>query len=903
MVKNRILFDISGGYILSYRLKLLLICWSLFIVVATSNALASVTGKISGMVVDEITGEPIVGATIQVVGTEIGTTTDVDGEYFIMNIPSGSYDISVSFLGYEKVVKTGVRVLVDLTTPQDFGLKEAPVELEKAIVVRANNPVIQRDQTASKVIFTAEQLQTLPNIISVQEVLTTYPGVVIGRDRNLHVRGGRSGQVTYYYDGYNVQDPFASNVGMHIVPLALEELSLTSGGFSSEYGEALSGIVNAVSREGGAQYHGSAKFYEGMTHPYDVTVGEWGNLKRIGNRSGSFTLSGPLPGMNSKKYTFFTAGEYLHNPTYLPHNGVASYTGSAKLSMLPSSGFKIKTDFAYYKADGEIYDHRDVNGVSYDFNLDGLPVFRRNSYLVGINTDYAFNERAVIKASVNRFRTETKSAPEQYIDTYWDQWEGYSEDSLGNYNGTIHENNYGSNTDFSDPAQVTGFTVGDDYDPTYSYRKSQYDAAQVSFYNQINKWNNIRSGFELRRYDITWDSKQFYNTNPYGEKYTSEPTYASFYIQDKMEYDHIVLNFGIRYDYSNADISYNVTPGDSVITWKKADSKSRFSPRLGVSFPISEKSVMHFNYGLYYQEARYQYLYMNLKGDVSTGLPLLGNPDLEPEQTVSYELGLNHLIGEDLRISVTAYHKDVDELVTTRESARVAGRAVTQLTNGDYGQVRGFDLALEKLPQTGFLSGSISYSYMLATGNGSTALEPYYTYLHDVVDSLAPVTEYPLDFDQRHTVTAILAYNIPSDVQTNLFGLDVPGDWGLTMVGNYGSGLPYTPRDQFGNRRGERNAGRLPANYSVDMRFTKGFILSGGQRKVNLFVEVDNLFNRKNVLNVYSRTGLADNDGFNAQGGLALEQKELDAFDRLYDKNPEFYSSPRTIRTGFELTF
>jgi outer membrane receptor protein involved in Fe transport len=662
-------------------------------------------------------------------------------------------------------------------------------------------------------------------------------------------------------------------------------------------------VVSAVTREGGSEYHGGVKMYEAVTHAYNVNTGEWSNLKRIGNRAVAFDLSGPMPGLDPKRYTFFAAGEYLHDPTSLPHNGIQSHTGTAKIAVQPAGKMKLKANVAYYQADGNTYNHRDVNGRSYDFNLDGLPSFEKQSYLAGFTGNYAFNEMTLLTATVNTFSTYTKSAPKHLMDIYWDQWSGYSEDADGNYNGTIHEDNYGNNRDFSDPYQVVGFTVGSDFNPTFRRRESKYNAFNISLLSQVNKRNQLKGGIEYRKYDIDWDFKQFFNDNPYGEKYTSRPTYAAAFIQDKMEYAHFIINVGLRYDYREADISYNITPRDTVVTYKRSDAKSGFSPRLGVSFPISEKSVMHFNYGLYYQVPRYTYLYTNLQGDISTGYPLLGNPDLELEQTTSYELGLDHLIGEDLRLDVTAYYKDIKDLVTTRSSYKVAGLAVTQFVNEDYGSVKGFDVALEKLPMSGYLSASVAYSYMIATGIGSYALEPYYTFLTSIEDTLAPVTEYPLDYDQRHTVTALLSFRVPDDWQSRLFGVKLPSAWGLTMVGHYGSGLPYTPTDADGNRLGERNEGRLPASHTVDMRFNKDFSLRARGYLLSFFVEVDNLFNRRNVIDLYSRTGQPDDDGFQTGAGFALDQKELDELDQLYDHDPQNFSPPRTIRAGLELNF
>lgn len=860
--------------------------------------MAGVSGKISG-VVESAKGEPVIGATVRVVGTNVGTTTDIDGEYFIINMAGGKYDIAVSSVGFETVVQKDVRVLVDLTTPLDFSIHEVTIDLGQEVVIYAENPVIQHDLTESKMIFTADRLKNIPNIQTVQAVLTNYPGVVVGPDEALHVRGGRSGQVSYYFDGFSVQDPFVANQGIRIIPSALEELSLTSGGFTAEYGEALSGIVNAVTPEGGSQYHGGVRWYEGMTQPYNVSTGEWGGLEGIGNRAGSMHLSGPIPGLDPKRYTFFTAGEWLTDPGSLPHDDVTKYTGTMKVAIQPVSKMKLKANMTQYKSDGEIYNHRDVNGRSYDFNMDGLPVFERNAYLTGLTGSYAATEHTVLSASLSRFYTRTKTAPEHLFDTYWNEWPGYSE-------GTIHETNY-AGADAYDPTNVynvSGFTTGTDFNPSYHERESAYNGVKFSILSQVNKTNEVKAGFEYRQYDIFWDFKQFYNSNPYGEKYSSKPKTASFFLQDKIEYDYFIVNAGLRYDWRDTDAEYNVTPDASEATYKKADSRSRVSPRLGVSFPISEKSVVHFNYGYYYQPPQFTQMYMNMQGATNTGYPLLGNPDLESEETVAYELGLDHLVGNNMRLDATAYYKDIRNLVTTREWFRLGNDApITHYDNGDYGSVKGLDLSFEKLPTSGFLSGSIAYSYMIASGNGSTALEPYYSYITSTDGELAPVTEYPLDFDQRHSLTAVIDFRVPLQWKGNLLGMTVPGAWGFNFVGRYGSGLPYTPIDSDGNAMGERNNSRLPAHYTVDMRFNKDFPLMKGSNRLSFFVEVDNLFNRRNVINVYSRTGQADNDGIDAGAGLALDAAELGRLDDLYDHDPQNYSAPRTIRTGLEFNF
>ena len=913
---NRICSTSEG----KYRYLINVIIGLLVVVFFAPSLFASGTnGKVSGIVEDAVTGEPLVGATVRVDGYDLATSTDEDGEYFIIGVPVGKYSLVVTYIGFETVRTEEVRILVDLTTPVSFKLNTAPVELDREVVVRASSPIIQADLTSSRSIFTAERLASMPNTISVDAILTNYPGVVTGKSNEMHVRGGRADQVAYYLDGFSVVDPFTSQAGMRILPSALEELSLMSGGFTAEYGNAMSGIVNAVTREGGSDYRGQVKAYEGFTKPYNVTTGEWDDLSSIDNRSVTFDVSGPIPGFESKKHTFFVAGEMLNNSGYLPHDRNVSYVGLSKFVFKPAQKWKIKTNFEIEHTFKEVFVHRDVNSRSYDFNLKGLPVLERDAYTFGLSSNYAVNEKLIVSLGINRFATKTHQAPEHLMDIYWDQWPGYSVDSAGDYNGTIHEDNYMGYLDHSDPYNVVGYTSDGDFQPTYSYREANYNAISASVETQLNKSNQLKSGFEFRRWEIKRDFKQFYNLNPYTQFYTSNPKYVTMYLQDKLEYDYFVMNFGMRMDYRNNDISYNLTareqggqsddPANDI--YVASQPTTDWSPRIGVSFPISEKSVMHFNYGIYYQIPRYGQMFFNLEGETESGLPIFGNPDLKPERTVSYELGLDHLIGNSLRFDITAFYKDISDLVSARPAVdgegnpylASPGSPVTLFQNGDYGSVEGFDISLEKL-RTGneVVSGSVAYSYMTATGNASTANEAYYTWGTDP-DATAPVTVYPLDFDQRHTVTGVFDVSVPRGWKGEMFGMTIPDSWGLTMVGYYGSGLPYTKVDQSGNRLGGQNEHRLPVTYSVDMRFNKNFHFGQNNYFLTAFVEIDNLFDRRNIINVYARTGLPNDDATSIIGGLSLDADELDRLDGLFDHDPQNYSPPRTIRTGLVFNF
>ncbi len=866
---------------------------------------AGTTGKIAGIVEDSKSGEAIPGATVRVEGTDFVTQTDADGEYYFLNLPAGVYNLSVTMMGFGELEKQDVRVLLDLTTPVDFEIQQVDMPLKRQIKVYAERDPIQRDLTASRSIVTSDRMAEIPNSVTVQAILANMSGTVVDRDNGFHVRGGRDGQVSYTYEGFSVQDPFYDIAGIRIMPDALEELNLTSGGFTAEYGEAMSGVVNAVTKEGSRNYHGKIKMYDGYTRPWDVSTGSFEGLTRTNNNTVSYNLSGPIPMLSSKTATFFVASEWLRNDGYLPHNKGESWTHTAKLNWQPTPNMKLTGIGSLYRNEYQNYFHRDVNGISYDFNLDGLSKTKKNADLWGLKGNYNLSSNSILSFSFNHFYTESKTAPESLFDTYWDQWPGYSVNDSGVYNGTIDDNNYLASSDY----YWIGYTTGNDFDPTYVHRIAKYNAFSSTVTSQINREHQFRLGGELRDYRINWDAKQFYNDQPYGEKYAQSPVVAMAYFQDKMETRDFVINVGMRWDYFNSEVDYwnNVIQKNYRI---KSKSKSYVSPRLGVSHPVSENSVIRFNYGYYYQAPTYQYMYTNIQADQNQGIPIFGYPDLQDERTISYELGLNQMINEDYRLDVTAYYKDIDNLISARPVYRDdgslvpsnSGYPIAMYSNDDYGSVQGLDITFEKIGRGNF-SGSFIYSYMVARGNASNSTEAYYSFIVDT-STVLPVQEYPLDFDQRHTATLNLSYRVPRDWKGRAFGMNIPGAWGLNFLGRYGSGMPYNVLDESGRQVGV-NEGRLPSNYTVDMRFYKNLFMPRTDSYFSFFVEVDNLFDRRNVIDVYGNTGRPDVDR-NINDVIGTTAEETQAKRELYTlfaKDPTHYSKPRTIRLGLEYNF
>lgn len=866
---------------------------------------AGTAGKIAGVVKDAKSGAPLAGAAVMIKGTSIGTSTDEDGEYFILNVPVGTHTVTASLIGYQTVMQTQVTVLLDLTTPVDFQLTSAPVELKEGVTVVASRPLIQKDLTSSTDMVIREQLDYLPNAVGIQPVISNMAGTVMDEYGNLHVRGGREATISYFLDDVYIQDPLVGQPGTRIPPEALEELNLTTGGFTAEYGEALSGVVSAITREGGPGFTGKIKAYDGLSRSYDVNTAEYRKLKRNNNHSLIINLGGPLAFDHSDKATFFLSGEKIWNDAYLPHNQREITTGTGKISLRPAAKLKLVLSGNYYTRDLLRYEHRDVNGISYDFNLDGLGKIRNKSYTFGIKTSYATSKSTFWSVKLSHFYTDVKLAPEHLFDVYWNQWPGYAEDSSRVYLGTIDDDNY----NVSEEYYYTGFTSAPDYYPRYHYRRAKYTSLGFDLVSQVDKHNQIKLGAEYRANRLRWDDKQFFNVRPYGEKYDVNPNYGAFYLQDKMELREIVVNAGIRLDYLDADIDYW---DDPVAKQRRihTEAKTQLSPRLGISHPISDRTVIHFSYGYYFQVPAYQYMFTNLQADLTTGYPLVGNPDMDAEKSVSYELGINHALTDDITVKITTYYKDLTNLASTREVV-YSGGAYTQFVNADYGTVKGLDLIFTKRPNHKNISGTINYSYMIAKGNASTAYEGYYDYFTAGTNApVWPVREYPLSFDQRHTLTVDLDYRVPRDWKRKVAGITVPGAWGLNILARYGSGMPYTKTDDQGNRLGALNEGRMPATYRVDLKFNKDFYLFP-QKQVHLsfFTEVVNLFDRRNVLRVYSNTGKPDDDGYHYEltvdpdGDGPLTADDVNRYYRLLAKDPQNYDAPRTVRWGIQFVF
>ncbi|MGB5875372.1 MAG: carboxypeptidase-like regulatory domain-containing protein, partial [Bacteroidota bacterium] len=275
---------------------------------------AGETGKISGVVKDSKTDEPLPGVNVIVQGTPYGASTNIEGRFVILNIPPGNHTVVASLVGYKKYTINDLRVSVDFTTPLDIMLDEGSVELDAVVVQAERTPLIRQDLTNPVANISKEKIEGLP-VTEISQVIGLQGGIVVDDDGSLHIRGGLGNEVAYTINGMNVNNPFGNTRAVGVAVNAVEEVSVSSGTFNAEYGSALSGVVNYVTRQGGPRWSGNVRVLTGDYVSNDTEL--WYNMGGYDITNAYRTevaLGGPIL---SDKLTFFGSGVYNWNNGWL----------------------------------------------------------------------------------------------------------------------------------------------------------------------------------------------------------------------------------------------------------------------------------------------------------------------------------------------------------------------------------------------------------------------------------------------------------------------------------------------------------------------------------------------------------------------------------------------------------
>ncbi|MCA9784126.1 MAG: TonB-dependent receptor [Candidatus Cloacimonetes bacterium] len=295
--------------------------WILLILLLGAASLqAGITGKITGKVTDN-TGEPLPGVNVIVLevpaGTDMrtlsaedfqkyntrrGAATDFEGDYIISNVPPGIFVLDFSTLGYGRTQIENVVVSVDLTSRHDVVLSPAAIEGE-VITITAERALVQVDQTFSASYVGSKELSNMP-VTDLAQVVDVQAGVVDG-----HFRGGRGGEVLYLVDGIPVTDVYDGGRGVDVQVSMVQELQVISGTFNAEYGQAMSGVVNTITKDGGEDYEADVTVYSGdYVSNHSKQFWNIDELDPMNIRNFELNLSGPVPGVPA--LTFNSSGRF-----------------------------------------------------------------------------------------------------------------------------------------------------------------------------------------------------------------------------------------------------------------------------------------------------------------------------------------------------------------------------------------------------------------------------------------------------------------------------------------------------------------------------------------------------------------------------------------------------------------
>ena len=924
-------------------------------------------GKIVGLVKDSKTGEPIPGVNVAIEGTTIGAATDLNGEYFILNITPGVYSLRASIIGYKTVIQTGIEVSVDHTTVINFELEETVLELEEAVVVTASRPLVEKDQTSTRHFVTAEEITVRPTN-DFTSLLSTLPGIDQSATGELTIRRGSIDQVAFLIDGMRASNPLDYSPYVNINLSSIQELEIITGGFNAEYGQAQSGVFNIITKEGTKNLqvytelrwvpahkpHWGTAFYDYSSSHYwensNARHLEWwiDNPDQWVDNNG---VAGNDPNVSMTPEEAYENYISTHQPltNYTNENG---YIGEISLG-----GPLFPLEDVYFFVSGRFKSLAPVTGNSYR---------KRGEWYDG-NAKLSYNINPSLKLIASGFfGVANTNEGMEYLNTaflssygieskyaYYD-YAGYPENRTdGQTLQLTHVLNpstfyqlqfsriYNYRSEFPFPNDVDGWDSGvpltdnlratDENGSSIPGGYSNYYGLHTSGYyyrgedkntsltfsgditSQLTTKLQIKSGGDFSYYILDrFQEAKAYNAV---EKAKYFPYEGNLYFQSKLEFEGLIINAGLRYDFYNPNDStyddiydpfgtYGLTSGETGGSQRSATKTyGQLSPRLGVSHPISENTVLHFSYGHFFQRANF--------GDYGEGTTVLGilntyltdpgngvyvpynlgNRNLKPRKTVEYELGIEHNIG-GLVADITAYYKDITNTVRTITVITKDGAKYYTSGNGDYGDSKGVEISIRK-PLTGYWGGYLNYTYTSGiTGRSGDA-------------TVLVASESGVEVSEETDIGDEVVYDNPK----LKFGITlvVPDDfrllWGI--FSNIQFALDYQVYYPNSNISSDVFAESgysfvRTADKNADIRIRKEFEF--GSIKPSFFIEIKNAFNDKWLnLDIVKSASPEDRARFINSGFQTYPEENTDgsAFpDQLMYRN-----LPRQITFGVSVKF
>lgn len=888
------------------------------------SAVSQQMAEISGVVTDASTGEFLIGANVLLKGTSRGASTDVNGRYKIINIKPGTYNIEVSYIGYKVTFITALKLSAGQVKKLDIKMESTVLTIDQEVVIIGEKPLVDVDQSKTESRISSDRIETAP-ARQLAQMLNTQTGV-INSPSGLNIRGGRTYETGFYVDGVSAKDPLAgTGFGLDISSNSIAELEVNTGGIDVEYGNNTSGTINTRTKSGGDRTEATIS-YKRDNLGFNS---EWNSC--FNQQVFEFNLGGPLrmidkitPSKEDKLRYYstvsFNLGDtYIKNPadqllsSILPSTFWSPFednrwSGFMKLDY--DMGTMKKLTFSYLKS---LNVNQDLNmlrvtgndisylpGYQFSFHLDpdNAATFTHESNLQTLKwsqtTGNLFSYQLILSRFFVHLRGDANGRPwrptvvntefqplsiHEYPVVYFNPDDSivFTLASPGLYN------NGGITTIWHDH-------IVEEYSARFSgyiYSKNSRNKLTIGaeYKHQYLQWVDINKpwiGAPIMLADSSFS--QSFRLGDYSDIWKVEPTISSIFFSNRYKYMGLVAILGGRLeiwqpgkfvdeaiDNEKAPIRDEIRESYKNKTWKIAGHryKIRFLPKISASFPIRENQVMFFNYGHSTVLPHPSYIYSGLDPkftDQST-LSYVGNPDLDPEVDISYELGLRSQITSNDALNISAFWKDKYDFITSAsvQIKDVNGRETSRTIriNSDYARIRGIEISYIKRAKKWF-SGQFSFAYMTATGQSSSASET----IKDILNTgnREDTREYPLPWDRPLDIKFNGIFNI--NEKKGLFGVDAINRFKCYIELNYRSGMRYTPYILTGY---EKYSGRPIYEIStdpkdryseigkdwfwIDFTFNKWWRLK--KSEIALSVEITNLLNNKNASIINPVTGEA----------------------------------------------
>ncbi len=908
---------------------------------AASKLHAQAEGAVAGRIRDASDGRSLGGVEV-LLDERVGAVSDTAGTYRIRGARIGWHRVSARLIGYRVVVLDSVLVRAGATVTADFNLSANPLQLAPLVVTAPVDEVLDPLATASEQKITAADLRDLP-VSSLEEAVALSAGTV-----GTSYRGGRIGEESFILDGLGIKnqlDAASGGLGLTLPPDFLGEASLVTNGFSARYGQALSGLVNVVTRDPGDRWDGRVAYES--DRPFGGSLDR--GLDRLATRVG-----GPVAGGVGVVAAVDVSGRVDDDPVNapaptnpldprssepypLPHNSGEHWNGAGKVLVPIGSRATLRLLGIHSEEQRLLYD------PAYKYDADLSPAQRLRGDLGSAHLQYTSDPRSsaplIVDLRGSRFVREfirgTLDAPVDYaVGAITGSRFHFIGEDLGRSQSTspdaipgLTRPDFSTQTPWGVPAFfLGGASPGDLGWNRYGETRFQLDLT----YGGVRQVDLFAGGEYSAQQVRTWQRVLGYlpvgGDVPPPASSAFSPTAAAAYLEAQARVADLAVTGGIRYDQFDAG---------TLVSSESRGAQRSLSPRFAVS-TVLQGATLVVSFGRFTQPPDYQFLVDAAFDDTTrTGRFRRGNPDLGFEQATQYEMSLRVRPRTGISLRAGVYYKRLDGLVASVPLGLNPDSTV--FGNADAGTVKGLELLAER-EMTEWFGLRVAYTLQKAT---TTSTDPFLLDRLIVVDpntgdtTRAARAEFPLDFDRRHILTAIGRAKAPPDLGPRILGVRPFGALEGAVVFRVLSGLPYTRLATHADSTADLpNNARLPTTSTLDLLLRRPIRI--GRLDGGLYCDVRNLLNRKNVVAVRRDSGqpqattatleqmaedaymahpegipyesphyraAADLDGNGVIEGPGELMPLFEAAARDYAQPIFAYGTPRLVRLGVELLF